>query len=108
VAKPYDSAKKRHRQSERRRLANKSVKSSLHTAARRFQEAVAAKDAKAMDETLKALIKKLDTAAGKKIIAKNAAARKKTRMQKLYNKQNIAPKTVAVAKEAAAPKPAEA
>jgi small subunit ribosomal protein S20 len=37
------------------------------------------------DAALKEMIKKLDTAAGKGIISKNAAARKKSRMQRYYN-----------------------
>lgn len=37
------------------------------------------------NELLRELVKELDTAARKGIISKNAAARKKSRMQKLYN-----------------------
>jgi small subunit ribosomal protein S20 len=37
------------------------------------------------EAALKDMIKKLDTAAGKGIIKKNAAARKKSRMQRLFN-----------------------
>jgi small subunit ribosomal protein S20 len=50
-------------------------------------EAVKRKSADDMDLTLKALIKKLDTAAGKGVLKKNAVARKKSRMQRLYNAQ---------------------
>jgi small subunit ribosomal protein S20 len=85
MAKKKNSAEKRHRQSEVRRLANKSVKTAVRSAARKFVEASAKKDEPASDVSLKLLIKKLDTAARKGIIAKNAAARKKSRMQKRYN-----------------------
>ena len=90
MAKKKSSAEKRHRQSEERRLRNKSVKSSVRTSAKKFvvlaqksgknpEEAVAAEAA------LKEMIKKIDTAAQKGIIKKNAAARKKSRMQRLFN-----------------------
>jgi len=36
------------------------------------------------------MIKKIDTAAGKGIIKKNAAARKKSRMQRYYNTMKAA------------------
>jgi small subunit ribosomal protein S20 len=85
MAKKKDSAAKRHRQSEVRRLANKSVKTAVRTAARKFVEASAQKDETASGASLKLLVKKLDSAAGKGIIAKNTAARKKSRMQKRYN-----------------------
>ncbi|WP_461248058.1 30S ribosomal protein S20 [Treponema sp. R6D11] len=39
---------------------------------------------------LKEMIKKIDTAAGKGIIKKNAAARKKSRMQRYYNAMKAA------------------
>ena len=52
------SAIKRHKQSEVRRIHNKSVKSAARTCAKKYTLAV---------------------------IEKNAAARKKSRMQKLYN-----------------------
>jgi small subunit ribosomal protein S20 len=37
------------------------------------------------ETALRAMVKKLDTASGKGIIKKNTAARKKSRMQKLFN-----------------------
>jgi small subunit ribosomal protein S20 len=89
LAVKHDSAAKRHRQSERRRLANKSAKTQVKTSVRKFMEAVKSKGQDDMGITLKALIKKLDTAAGKGIIKKNAAARKKSRMQRLYNAQKV-------------------
>ncbi len=79
------SAEKRHKQSEVRRLRNKSTKSAVHTAARKFVEAVHAKDEALASEKLKVLVKELDTAAGKGILTKNSVSRKKSRMMKLYN-----------------------
>jgi small subunit ribosomal protein S20 len=85
MAKKKNSAEKRHRQSEVRRLANKSAKTAVRSAARKFVEASVKKDEPVSGTSLKLLIKKLDSAARKGIITKNAAARKKSRMQKRYN-----------------------
>ena len=79
------SAQKRHRQSEERRLRNKSVKSAVRTSAKKFVVLAQKKDIAEAETALKDMIKKIDTAAGKGIIKKNAAARKKSRMQRLYN-----------------------
>jgi small subunit ribosomal protein S20 len=85
LAGKSSSAEKRHRQSEERRLRNKSVKSAVRTSAKKFVTLARKKDAEGAGTALKEMIKKIDTAAGKGIIKKNAAARKKSRMQRLYN-----------------------
>ena len=85
MAKKSSSAEKRHRKSEERRLRNKSVKSSVRTSVKKFVALAQKKDVPGADAALKEMIKKLDTAAGKGIISKNAAARKKSRMQRFYN-----------------------
>ena len=79
------SAEKRHEQSERRRLRNKAAKSSVRTYAKKFVAAVHAKKPEEASEALRTLTKTLDTAARKGIVSRNAAARKKSRMAKLYN-----------------------
>ncbi len=79
------SAVKRHKQSEVRRIKNKAVKSSARTSAKKYVASVQAKDSALASALLKDLVKELDTAARKGIIARNAAARKKSRMQKLFN-----------------------
>ena len=90
MAKKKSSAEKRRRQSEERRLRNKSVKSSVRTSAKKFV-ALAKKPGRSPEEigeteiALKDMIKKIDTAAQKGIIKKNTAARKKSRMQRLFN-----------------------
>jgi len=86
LAKKKSSAEKRHRQSEERRLRNKSAKSAVRTSVKKFQVLAQKKDFPGADEALKEMVKKIDTAAGKGIISKNAAARKKSRMQLFYNK----------------------
>ncbi|AEE17327.1 30S ribosomal protein S20 [Treponema brennaborense] len=85
MAVKQSSAEKRHKQSEVRRLRNKSVKSSARTSVRKYVEAVQAKDSALAAQLLKDLVKELDTAAGKGILSKNAVSRKKSRMMKLYN-----------------------
>lgn len=85
LAVKSSSAQKRHRQSEERRLRNKAAKSAVRTSAKKFVVLAQKKDVEGADAALKEMIKKIDTAAGKGIIKKNAAARKKSRMQRLYN-----------------------
>jgi len=84
LAKKSNSAEKRHRKSEERRLRNKSAKSAVKTSVKKFTALAQKKDPGA-DAALKEMIKKIDTAAGKGIIKKNTAARKKSRMQRYYN-----------------------
>ena len=90
MAKKLTSAQKRHRQSEERRLRNKAVKSSVRTSTKKFvllaqKQGRNSTDIAEAESTLKEMIKKIDKAAGKGIIKKNAAARKKSRMQRLFN-----------------------
>lgn len=84
------SAVKRHKQSEVRRIKNKAVKSSVRTSAKKFVTSVQAKESAQAGTLLHDLVKELDTAARKGIISRNAAARKKSRMQKLYNASFVA------------------
>ena len=90
MSKKSSSVEKRYRQSEERRLRNKAVKSSVRTSVKKFQTLALKKDAGGAESALHEMIKKLDTAARKGIIKKNAAARKKSRMQRLYNSMKTA------------------
>jgi small subunit ribosomal protein S20 len=85
MAKKQSSAEKRHRQSEDRRIRNKSVKTALRSSAKKIVVSVQKKDSDAAQAALNDLIKRIDTAAGKGIVKKNTAARKKSRMRKLFN-----------------------
>jgi len=85
LSKKFSSAQKRHRQSEERRIRNKAVKTSVRTSAKKFVVLAQKKDVPGAETALQEMIKKIDTAARKGIIKKNAAARKKSRMQLLYN-----------------------
>jgi len=79
------SAIKRHNQSEVRRMRNRSTKSEVRTIARKYTEAVHAANAETAAALLRELSSQLDSAARKGILTKNSAARKKSRMQLLYN-----------------------
>lgn len=76
------SAKKRLRQNEMRRVHNKSIRSTLSTRRRRFQQAISAGELDAANTALIAAQKSFDQAAAKGVIHKNTAARKVARMYK--------------------------
>jgi small subunit ribosomal protein S20 len=73
---------KRVKTNEKRRQRNKSVRSSVRTAVRRFREAVEAGDTEKATELQRAAAKALDKAAGKGVIHKNQAANRKSAMAK--------------------------
>lgn len=77
------SAKKRLRQNAKRRLHNRSLKSRVRSQIRRVREAVASGDTDKAQAEFKVASKRLDQAAGKNLIHKNAAARSKSRLSKL-------------------------
>ena len=79
------SAAKRHRRSEELRSRNKAVKSSVRTSVKKFALLARKKETGEAEIALKDMLKKIDSAARKGIIKKNAAARKKSRMQRLFN-----------------------
>jgi small subunit ribosomal protein S20 len=76
---------KRNRQNEAARVRNKSVKSSLKTAVRKFHEAVESGDAAAAAQAEKAATRALDKAASKGVIHKNQAANRKSALAKKVN-----------------------
>jgi len=77
---------KRIRTNEKARLRNKSVKSSVKTAIRKFREAAEAGDKDKAFELLREASKKLDKAASKGVIHPNQAANKKSAMSLRANK----------------------
>jgi small subunit ribosomal protein S20 len=81
------SQKKRIITNEKARVANKAVRSELKT---RTKAAVTAAGTEAGAEALKLAVKKLDKAATKGVIHKNAAARRKSRLAKRVNAANAA------------------
>jgi small subunit ribosomal protein S20 len=76
------SSQKRHRQSLKRRTANKGTKTKIRTSVRKFGDAVEAKDPAAAKDRFKESESVLDAAASKGVIHKNAAARRKSRLAK--------------------------
>jgi small subunit ribosomal protein S20 len=73
---------KRNRQNEAARERNKSVRSALKTAVRRFHEAVEAGEVDKAKELAVEAGKKLDKAASKGVIHKNQAANRKSAVAK--------------------------
>lgn len=79
------SQQKRILTNERRRLRNKSVKSSLHTAVRGFRNAIEAGDKDKAAELLATTSRKLDKAVSKGVIHKNQAANRKSGLAAALN-----------------------
>lgn len=73
-------ARKRVRQNAQDRLRNRSVKSSLRTAIKKFKTVVADGDAEAVSAAYKTVQKSADKTAQKGVIAKRTAARIKSRL----------------------------
>ncbi|GAB3986091.1 30S ribosomal protein S20 [Plantactinospora veratri] len=73
---------KRNRQNEKRRLRNKSVKSSLKTAIRKFNEATESGDSAKATELMRDASRKLDKAVSKGVIHQNQAANRKSAIAK--------------------------
>jgi small subunit ribosomal protein S20 len=80
------SAAKRQRQNAARRLRNRTAKSTVRTATRRFKTAVEQQDTETAAVELKQVIKLIDSYANKGLFHKNTAARKKSRLTAMLNK----------------------
>jgi small subunit ribosomal protein S20 len=76
------SQKKRNITNAKRHERNKSVKAELKTRTKRVEATIGTDDNEA---AVRAATKRIDSAASKGIIHKNAAARKKSRMMKKVN-----------------------
>ena len=86
---------KRIKTNEKARLRNKSVKSSLKTAVRKFREAADAGDVDTATTALRDASKALDKAASKGVIHANQAANRKSAMAKATAKLASASSTPA-------------
>jgi small subunit ribosomal protein S20 len=75
-------AKKRMRQDDERRIANKTVRSSMRSAVKRVLEA---ETPEAAQSALPMAMKRVDKAAKINVIHENAAARVKSRMARAVN-----------------------
>ena len=74
------SARKRARQSEKRRQHNAALRSELRSAVRNARKAIAAGDKQAALAMFRRATSTIDSIADKNIIHKNAAARHKSRL----------------------------
>ena len=79
------SAKKRVLVTKTKTLQNKMFKTELKTDIKKYQAAGAAGDTALAQETYKVAVKKIDKAAARGIIHKNAAAHKKSQFTKALN-----------------------
>ena len=79
------SQKKRIITNEKRRQANVSVRTSMRTAIKAVEAAIAEKDHAAAVEAYNVANKRLDKAVSKGIVHKNFAARNKSRLSKKIN-----------------------
>jgi small subunit ribosomal protein S20 len=76
----HASALKRHRQSEKRRVRNRGLKTQLRHIVRAVRASVEQNDPKRAAETLAGAVRALDKAVTKGVIHRNAAARNASRL----------------------------
>ncbi|HEX5703191.1 MAG TPA: 30S ribosomal protein S20 [Pyrinomonadaceae bacterium] len=76
----HKSAEKRVRQSERRRLINRSNRTRLRTAIKNLRTALSKDAGKAAPELLPKTVSEIDKAVQKGVLHRNAAARHKSRL----------------------------
>ena len=81
------SAKKAHRQSERKRSRNNAVKRQMKDTIKEFQS-LAESDTKKAQEMVSTVYKRIDKAAKKGVIKPNTAARKKSSMMRTLSQKN--------------------
>jgi small subunit ribosomal protein S20 len=81
------SAKKRLRQTAKRRLRNRSTKKTIRIQIKKLEGLAKQGPADQVQAELKQAIKKLDKAAARRVIHPNAAARKKSQLMRLARAQ---------------------
>lgn len=107
------SAAKAHRQSVKRRIRNRAIKSATKTAVKNAGLAIAGGEVESARLSVRSAITALDRAAAKGVIHPNNAARRKSRLLLKYNaaiaalqvpgEEKPAPKRAAAAKASARP-----
>ena len=80
------SAKKRARQAEKRRQYNRYYKTTARTFVKNARELIEKGDFEAADNAIREAVVALDKAAQKGVIHANNAARRKSRLMRMYNK----------------------
>jgi small subunit ribosomal protein S20 len=86
----HKSAVKRQKQTEKKHLINKSVKSALKTLAKRVEQAVEAKNTDLAKESLVKAMKAYDKAASQGILHKATSSRKISRLSTKVSKISAA------------------
>ena len=80
------SAIKRVEIAQKRTIRNVSIKSAVKTAIRKYEVALKSESREVAETTLRKALVALDKAVTKGVLHKNAAARKKSRLTKRFNK----------------------
>lgn len=80
------SAAKRARQNITREKRNRRIKSMLKTSIRRFEESLQSGDMEEARVKLNVAVRQIDIAASRGVVHKNNAARKKSRLNRMINK----------------------
>lgn len=84
----HKSSEKRVRQSEKRRLVNKSNRGRLRTSIKNLRAALSGGNVEELKTLLPATISKIDKAVQKGVLHRNAAARHKSRLTARVNQAN--------------------
>ena len=79
------SVLKRARQTEKRNLRNKSVRSEVKTSIKKFLDAVKAGEKAQVETALKFVVKKISVAASKGVLHRNTASRNISRLARKAN-----------------------
>ncbi len=80
------SAKKRLRQTQKRRARNRNVKKEVKTRIKEVLTAAPTATGDQLRDAVRLAVKKLDQAAAKGVVHRNLVARKKSQLAKLLNK----------------------
>ncbi len=81
----HESALKRNRQNQKRRLSNKIIRSQMKTSVKSLATAIEGKDTSAAQQTLRETISTIAKTASRGIIHKKTASRKISRLAKRVN-----------------------
>jgi small subunit ribosomal protein S20 len=84
------SAKKQLRKSRSRRLHNRAIKKTIKTQIKKVLEVSEKGSVEDLRKEFIAAVKKLDTAAARRVVHPNLAARKKSQLAKLLHKKETA------------------
>lgn len=82
------NAKKRVLVNAKKEIRNNDYSASMKTACKNVEKSIAGKDKVQAEQHLKTAIKRIDKAVSAKVVAKNTAARKKSRLTKKVNQMN--------------------